>query len=103
MHLKHLVNFSETRFANSSRQVYIDLHYDLQPVVVCLEDKVKISDENPSNGKLTRESERSEATASKIGKRSLSFATGWMWHNSEQYTDSQFIATWAVFLVYKGS
>ena len=53
MHLKDLVNFSETRFADSRRQVYVNLHHDLQPVVTCAEDKVKISDENPSKGKLT--------------------------------------------------
>ena len=66
MHLKDLVNYSETRFANSPRQMYINLHHDLQPVVVCLEDKVELSDENPSNGKLTEKAREAKQLLGKL-------------------------------------
>ena len=53
LHLKDLVNFSETRFANIRRQVYINNRHDLKAIVTCLEDKIKQSDQQPWNGKLS--------------------------------------------------
>ena len=40
LHLKELVKFSETRFANSRRQVYINIHHDLPAIITCLEEKI---------------------------------------------------------------
>ena len=55
LHLKDLLNFSETRYANSRRQLYIYIRHDLKAIVTRrleLEDKIKQSDEQPWNGKL---------------------------------------------------
>ena len=50
--MKELVKFSETRFANSRRQVYINIHHDLLAITTCLEEKILLSHQNPSDGKL---------------------------------------------------
>ena len=39
----NLVNFSETRFANSKRKVYKNVHHEFAPIITCLEDKIKTS------------------------------------------------------------
>ena len=65
LHLKDLVNFSETRFANIRRQVYINNHHDLKAIVTCLEDKIKQSDQQPWNGKL---SEKARVAKQILGK-----------------------------------
>ena len=51
-HLKELVKLSETRFANSRRQVYLNIHHDLPAIITCLEEKILLSHQNPSDGKL---------------------------------------------------
>ena len=40
LHLKSLVGFSETRFANSRRQVYINIHHEFPAIMTCLEDQI---------------------------------------------------------------
>ena len=52
LHLKVLVKFSETTFANSCRQVYINIHHDLPAIIICLEEKILLSHQDPSDGKL---------------------------------------------------
>ena len=65
LHLKDLVNFSEIRFANIRRQVYINNHHDLKAIVTCLEYKIKQSDQLPWNGKL---SEKARVAKQILGK-----------------------------------
>ncbi|CAL4121155.1 unnamed protein product, partial [Meganyctiphanes norvegica] len=40
LHLKSLVGFSETRFANSRRQVYINIQHEFPAIMTCLEDQI---------------------------------------------------------------
>ena len=40
LHLTSLVGFSETRFANSRRQVYINIHHEFPAIMSCLEDQI---------------------------------------------------------------
>ena len=66
LHLKELVTFSETRFANSRRQLYINIHHDLPAIITCLEEKILLSHQSPSDGKL-----REKASAAKKLKGKL--------------------------------
>ena len=66
LHLKDLVKFSETRFANSRRQVYINVHHDLQALITCLEDKVALSYQNPSDGKLREKANEAKQLLGKL-------------------------------------
>eukprot|EP00794_Sanderia_malayensis_P014467 gene14467-15971_t len=66
LHLKDLVKFSETRFANSRRQVYVNVHHDLQALVTCLEDKVALSYQNPSDGKLRQKANEAKQLLGKL-------------------------------------
>lgn len=66
LHLKDLVKFSETRFANSRRQVYINIHHDLQALVTCLEDKVALSYQSPSDGKLREKANEAKQLLGKL-------------------------------------
>ena len=66
LHLKDLVNFSETRFANSRRQVYTNLHHDLKAIVKRLEDKIKASEERPGDGKLTKKAREAKQLLGKL-------------------------------------
>ena len=40
LHLTSFVSFSETRFANSRRQVYINIHHKFPAIITCLEDQI---------------------------------------------------------------
>ena len=46
--LSNLVNFSETRFANSKRKVFKNIHHEFAPIISCLEDQVKDAERNMS-------------------------------------------------------
>lgn len=63
LHLKEL-KFSKTRFANSHCQVYINIHHDLPAIITCLEEKIILLHQNPSDGKL-----REKASQAKESKR----------------------------------
>jgi hypothetical protein len=47
LHLTSLVGFSETRFANSRRQVYINIHNEFPAIITCLEDQIMKAVKNP--------------------------------------------------------
>ena len=66
LHLKELVKFSETRFANSRRQVYINLHHDLPAIVTCLEEKILLSCQNPADGKLKEKANEAKQCLGKL-------------------------------------
>ena len=38
--IKNLVTFSATRFANSRRKVYINIHHSFAPIITCLEEAI---------------------------------------------------------------
>ena len=40
LHLRNLVRFSETRFANSRRQVYVNILHEFPAIVSCLEEQI---------------------------------------------------------------
>lgn len=40
LHIRSLVGFSETRFANSRRQVYINIHHEFPAIISCLEEQI---------------------------------------------------------------
>ena len=40
LHLRNLVGFSETRFANSRRQVYVNIHHEFPAIMTCLEQQI---------------------------------------------------------------
>ena len=44
--LSNLVNFSETRFANSKRKVFKNIHHQFAPIITCLEDQVRERERN---------------------------------------------------------
>jgi hypothetical protein len=66
LNLKDLVKNSETRFANSCRQVYINVHHDVAPLATCLEDKIAMSDQNPSDGKLREKANEAKLLLGKL-------------------------------------
>ena len=46
--LSNLVNFSDTRFANSKRKVFKNIHYQFAAIISCLDDQVKAGVQNRS-------------------------------------------------------
>ena len=66
LHLKELVKFSETRFANSRRQVYINIHHDLPAIITCLEEKILLSHQNPTDGKLREKASEAKELKGKL-------------------------------------
>ena len=40
LHLRNLVGFSETRFENSRRQVYVNIHHEFPAIMTCLEQQI---------------------------------------------------------------
>ena len=46
--LSNLVNFSDTRFANSKRKVFKNIHRQFGPIISCLEDQIDKGRENRS-------------------------------------------------------
>ena len=40
LQLTSLIGFSETRFANSRRQVYINIHHEFPAIITCLKDQI---------------------------------------------------------------
>ena len=46
--LSNLVNFSDTRFANSKRKVFKNIHHQFAPIISCLDDKIKAGEMNRS-------------------------------------------------------
>ena len=38
--LSNLVTFSDTRFANSKRKVFKNIHHEFAPIITCLEDQI---------------------------------------------------------------
>ena len=53
LHLTSLVGFSDTSFANSWMQVYINIHNEFPAIITCLEDQ--IMDAVKDSGAKTRE------------------------------------------------
>ena len=53
-------------FANSRRQVYINLHHDLPAIVTCLEEKVLLSCQNPAVGKLKEKANEAKQCLGKL-------------------------------------
>ena len=54
---RNLVNFSDTRFANSKRKVFKNIHYQFAPIVSCLEEQIiagvrNRSGQEPSDSKV---------------------------------------------------
>ena len=46
--LSNLVNFSDTRFANSKRKVFKNIHHQFAPIISCLEAQISAGKENRS-------------------------------------------------------
>ena len=49
LHLISLVGFSETRFANSRRKVYTNIHHEFSAIMTCLETDIINAIENPDS------------------------------------------------------
>ena len=62
----HLKEFSETRLANSRRQVYINIHHDLPAIITCLEKKILLSHQDPSDGKLREKASEAKNLKGKL-------------------------------------
>ena len=58
LHLRNLVGFSETRFANSRRQVYVNILHEFPAIVSCLEEQI-------TNGVIPTSNARSREKAVK--------------------------------------
>ena len=46
--VSNLVNFSETRFANSKRKVFKNIHHQFAPIITCLEEQIEAGRQNRS-------------------------------------------------------
>ena len=46
--LNNLVNFSDTRFANSKRKVFLNIHHQFAPIITCLDDEIDAGVRNMS-------------------------------------------------------
>ena len=46
--LSNLVNFSETKFANSKRKVFKNIHHQFAPIITCLEEQIEAGKQNRS-------------------------------------------------------
>ena len=68
--LVNLVTFSETRFANSRRRVYQNIHHQLAPVMTCLDNHVKAAERNrwALEAADSKVRERGDAAKELIGK-----------------------------------
>ena len=44
--LSNLVNFSDTRFANSKRKVFKNIHHQFAPIISCLDEKIEAGENN---------------------------------------------------------
>ena len=66
----NLVNFSETRFANSKRKVFKNIHYQFGPIITCLEDQIKAGEDNRKNLEAANTDIRKKADKAKelVGK-----------------------------------
>ena len=45
----NLVNFSDTRFANSEKRVFKNILHQFEPIITCLEYQVRNGDDNRAN------------------------------------------------------
>ena len=61
----NLVNFSDTRFANSKRKVFKNIHYQFAPIITCLEDQVKAGEDNRINLEAANTEVRKKADKAK--------------------------------------
>ena len=68
--LSNLVNFSDTRFANSKRKVFKNIHHQFAPVISCLEEQIKAGELNRSGLEAANTHVRTKADKVKelIGK-----------------------------------
>ena len=66
----NLVNFSETRFANSKRKVFKNIHYQFGPIITCLDDQIKAGEDNRKNLEAANTDIRKKADKAKelVGK-----------------------------------
>ena len=46
--LSNLLNFSDTRFANSKRKVFKNIHHQFAPIISSLDDKIEAGENNRS-------------------------------------------------------
>lgn len=69
--LSNLVKFSETRFANSKRKVYKNIHHEFAPIITCLEDSIMAavtnrSGEETSNARIREKGDEARTLKGKI-------------------------------------
>ena len=66
LHLKALVKFSDTRFANSRRLVYRNIHHDMQAITSCLEEKKIEAAQDPTNAAKRKGSDEAKQLLGKV-------------------------------------
>ena len=63
--LSNLVNFSDTRFANSKRKVFKNIHHQFAPIISCLEDQIEMGKQNRSGLEAANTQVRNKADKAK--------------------------------------
>ena len=69
--LLNLVTFCDTRFANSRRKVYLNIHHELGPIITCLNDFIEAAERNrfnleAANSKIREKGDLSKELKGKI-------------------------------------
>ena len=64
------MNFSDTRFANSKRKVFKNIHYQFAAIITCLEEQIKAGRQNRSGLEAANTQVRNKADKAKelLGK-----------------------------------
>ena len=63
--LANLVNFSDTRFANSKRKVFKNIHSQFGPIIACLEEQIEAGRQNRSGLEAANTQVRNKADKAK--------------------------------------
>ena len=63
--LSNLVNFSDTRFANSNRKVFLNIHHQFAPIISCLDDQIDAGVRNKSGLEASDSKVREKADKAK--------------------------------------
>ena len=60
------MKFSDTRFANSRRLVYRNIHHDMQAIISCLEEKKIEAAQDPTNAAKRKGSDEAKQLLGKV-------------------------------------
>ena len=65
MKLLNLVTFCDTRFANSRRKVYLNIHHQLAPIMTCLNNFIEAAERNRVNLEASNSKAREKGDSAK--------------------------------------